>query len=192
MMDLPPPPAIVVELARCGLSRAGLSVAFDDLLQEDVVTISDSAGAAESMFPCIRKVVWGKVGIFFDNKNLAEAYQHYSDQVSKQEVRKIARSWMKDRGLLGRLPMFSAGAAPHDVAHTIERFCGLTPGTALEFYAPQSLTFKRDFLKKNLERHTMDTECLFHTLTLVDLDKLGISFGVIGNEAINEYDENKK
>ncbi len=190
-MDLPPSP-IIIELAQCGLGRSGLSVAFDDLLQEEVVTISASAGAAESMFPCIRKVVWGKTGIVFDNKNLAEAYQQYSEQTSKQEVRETAWSWMKDRGLLDRLPEFSTGVAPRDVARAIERFCGLTPGTAFEFYTPQSLTFKPDFLKKNLEQHTMNTECLFHTLALVDLDKLGISFGFIGNEATNEHDENRK
>ncbi|MGV1683934.1 hypothetical protein [Sphingopyxis sp. NJF-3] len=186
MIDAPPEMPVIQDLVRCGLDRSGLSISFDDLLQGNVVTVARKAGGEASQFTCIRSAVWGKVDISFDDEKLQSDYRSFEAVVGLAEVRWEARHWLAERGMLGKLPDFSVGTPPDKIVRGIEEFCSIEPGKALSLYSPTSITFRPDFLKIPA---SPEFECLIRALTAIDLEKHGLEFVIIGNEAVAQEEQ---
>jgi len=181
VIDAPPEVPVIQDLVRCGLDRSGLSISFDDLLQSHVVTVARKAGGKASQFTCVRSAVWGKVDISFDDEKLQSDYRSFEAAVGSAEVRWQARHWLAERGMLEKLPDFAVGTPTDKIMQDIEQFCSIEPGEALVLYSSKLITLRPDFVKIPVRP---EFECLMQTLMLVDFEKHGLSFGLVGNEML--------
>ncbi|WP_447952478.1 hypothetical protein [Sphingopyxis chilensis] len=186
MIDAPPEIPVIQDLVRCGLDSAGLSISFDDELQSSVVTVARKAGGDASKFTCIRSAVWGKVDLAFQDNKLASDYRSFEAVVGLAEAQWQARHWLAERDMLKKLPDFADGTPPERIIWGIEQFCSIEPGEALALYSPTLITLRPDFLQP-LGRP--EFECLINVMMLIDLEKHGLEFGLIGNEAIAQEEQ---
>jgi hypothetical protein len=186
VIDAQPEIPVIQDLVRCGLDRTGLSISFDDLLQSNVVTVARKAGGEASQFTCLRSAVWGKADILFDDEKLQSDYRSFDAAVALAEVRWEARHWLAERGMLEKLPEFSVGTPPDKIVRGIEEFCSIEPGKALSLYSPTSITFRSDFLKIPA---SPESECLIRAMSVIDLEKHGLEFVIIGNAAVAQEEQ---
>ena len=178
---LPPiPPAVVRSFAECGVNVAALKFSYDELLQSDVVMIASSSGANTQMFPCIRKASWSKFDVHFEDASLEKLYREYEEQQGKMESKRQALEWLAARNMREALPPFLAGDDAIEFAHTLESFCGIQPGEAIQPIEPKSWTFRRSFMTFP---PNPKFECLLNAMMASDLESHGIKLGFIGNEA---------
>lgn len=183
MIGLPPATPVIQQLARCGLKAEKLHVRFDDLLQSDVVTVKTGSGADPEMFICIRRAVWGNTDIAFEDTQLDAEYRKFDQAVGTAEVKAQARAWLSSKGLLDKLPTFKVLEQSSSVIEKIEAFCSIPRGTALDEVLPGLISLKRGFLSLPPKPQL---SCLLNVLMVVDLEKQGLRFGFIGNEAFSE------
>lgn len=172
-------------LARCGLKAEGLRVEFEPVLQGDVVTVTADAGADASMFICIRHALWGEADIVFDEEMMGNLYREFEQAVNSAEGRAQARAWLAERGRLADLPDFAENESAISIVEKVERFCSIEPGTALELH-DRFISLKPEIL---CPPALADFEFLMNVMDAIDLEKHGLSFGFIGNAAV-ESEEN--
>ena len=98
----------------------------------------------------------------------------------------IADNSPKEPEILEKLPDFSVGTPPDKIVRGIEEFCSIEPGKALSLYSPTSITFRPDFLKIPA---SPEFECLLRAMTAIDLEKHGLEFVIIGNEAVAQEEQ---
>jgi hypothetical protein len=68
--------------------------------------------------------------VTFENAALAER----NNKLQHQQARAEAKEWLRERGLLASLPEFDPlSESADEFAQRIEQFCGIEPGSALEF-----------------------------------------------------------
>lgn len=178
---------VVEQLTRCGLKAEGLRVEFEPVLQGDVVTVTPDAGADASMFICIRHALWGRADIGFEDEKLGTLYRDFEHSVNSAEGRAQARAWLAERGLLLDLPAFAEDEPAGAIVEKVERFCSIEPGTALELHGEQFIALKPEFLDPSA---LADFEFLMNTMSAIDLERHGLSFGFTGSEAAAGRDQN--
>lgn len=171
---------VIEQLTRCGLKAEGLRVEFEQVLQGDVVTVTPRAGADASMFICIRHALWGQADIAFEDEKLGALYRDFEHAVNSAEGQAQARAWLAERGRLLDLPTFTEHEPAISIVEKVERFCSIEPGTALEVHGERFIALKPEFLDPSA---LADFECLMNAMSAIDLEKHGLSFGFIGNEA---------
>jgi hypothetical protein len=176
---------VIEQLARCGLDPEGLQVEFEQVLQGDVVTVTSRAGADPSMFICIRHAIWGKADIEFEDERLGELFREFDRAANSAEGRAQARAWLAGRGRLADLPVLAEDEPAVSIMEKVERFCSIAPGAALELHG-EFIALKPEFLAPPA---LTDFEFLMNTMSAIDLDQHGLSFGFIGNAAASESDE---
>jgi hypothetical protein len=178
---------VIQPLARCGLKAEGLEVEFEEVLQGDVVTVTRRAGGDASMFICIRHAIWGNVDITFEDEKLGGLYAEFERAASSAEGRAQARAWLAERGRLVDLPAFAEDEPASSIIEKVERFCSIDPGAALELHGERFIALKPEFLSPSA---LTDFELLMNTMSAIDLERHGLSFGFTGNGAATESNEN--
>ncbi|MGA9582060.1 MAG: hypothetical protein WBR13_08845 [Allosphingosinicella sp.] len=176
---------VIGQLTRCGLKAEGLRVEFEPVVQGDVVTVTAGAGADASMFICIRHASWGEADIIFEEERLGNLYRDFEHSVNSAEGRAQARAWLAERGRLGDLPVFAEDEPASSIVEKVERYCAIEPGTALELHG-HFIALKPELL---CPPALTDFEFLMNVMDAIDLQKHGLSFGFIGNAAV-ESNEN--
>ena len=193
MFDLPPdPPAfdtdpIIEALVECGLQRGGLKVTYDDLLQETVVTISESAGASAEHFGCIRGSLQSYVALDFKAEELGEDYWEF---VAEQErPRRLAESGRRlaELALLEGFPRRDRFTNFADYLRALERHAGLVEGEWLSAdgeiitFQPPEVSAGQD-ATEHYERSARILTLIHYASLLGDLPH----FGFFGNERAAE------
>lgn len=182
MTDLPP---VIEQLVRCGLKAEGLRVEFEPVLQSDVVTVTPRARADASMFVSIRHAIWAIADIEFEDERLGGLFREFDRAVTFAESRAQARAWLAEQGRLPDLPVLAENDSPASIMEKVERFCSIPPGAALELHG-EFIALKPGFLDPTALE---DFELLLNTMSAIDLERHGLSFGFIGNAAAAESDQ---
>jgi len=188
LIDLPPPSnvPIIEAVVSCGVSRSGISLRYEELLQSDVLSIAASSGATDKMFECIRSATWARAIVEFEEPEIGARYQAYDNTEAGALMKAMAQEKLRKAGKLGKLPNYSAGRSLGEYLNALEAFCGLEPGSAFEVMGPDSFTYRRDFLTLPVKP---GVECLTDAVMASNLEEHGMRLGFIGYEAVEERKE---
>lgn len=188
MPDLPPPlpsqEQVISALADCGLDRAGISIAYDNDVQSDVVRIKVIARATDQQFACINAATQGSMASFEDTGQ-DNAYSAYVAALMRPRMIADARNQLAAAGKLKGMPIFGQFPDAASFFRAVEVHCGVKPGLAFkEVGAGEWSLLPQGSGAKDFERLT----CLIGVWMAQDEDwsARGLSFGFIGNEAFSE------
>lgn len=188
MIDLPPPSnvPIIEAVANCGVARSGIALRYENVLQSDVLSIAASAGATDRMFECIRSATWARSMVEFEDPELGARYRAYDSAQSAALMKEYAQEKLRKAGKQANLPRYSKGLPLNEFLHSLERFCGVEPGSAFEVIGPDAFTYKKHFLTFPVKP---GAECLIDAWMASNLEEQGIRLVLIGNEAAEERKE---
>ncbi len=185
-----PPPAyeqVIEAVAACGVAVASVHIAYEDELQSDVVKIADLGGIDEERLACVRRAIHPFYIVEIENEDQRRAFYALADHENRRQLKEEAVSWLRTNGMLERVPSFEPERGVKAFAQSVETACGLSPGSALEPVGENMLTFRREFLQRNLAASEYDgTACLMRMIAASDADEHDIRLAWIGNAAFNE------
>jgi hypothetical protein len=189
VIPLPPPSyeQTIEAVTACGIARADIVIRYEDVLQSDVVIIADLGGADEKRFHCLRKAIHPFYILEIEQIEQRSAYYAFSEREDHKQARIEALVWLRQNDLLDSVPKYDPALGLAPFARGLEQACSLPVGEALEVAGANYLTFKRDFLRRELEDNSGDWfTCLQHFLAASNAYEHGIRLVFIGNEAIPE------
>ena len=172
------PEVAASQVAACSFKHVRPS--FDEMLQEDVITVSDMTTATGDQLRCVAKASLGSHYYVVFPEAIDSIYQPVYWRLSEERELANAKAWLEKRGLLARLPAFDPKTSdPTAVAHTLEVLCGpkavgtLKPMKGLMTLSDGALT------SGGLDDETF--VCLLNVATAS-----GYPLGFIGNEAYSK------
>lgn len=192
MIDLPPPSyeQTIVSIVRCGVSRANIRIKYADYLRSDEITIADLGTVANRKLSCLKASVHPFYVLTLANDAQRAAYYRYSEREDRPKARAAARAWARARGFSDSVPTFDPKFGIGKFAAALESVCGLRRGRALTTMGGAFLTVKSDFIYLKINKKTTRSlECITQMFAASNAPDKGISFGIIGNEAIAEEDK---
>ncbi|MCA1749440.1 MAG: hypothetical protein LC634_07885 [Sphingomonadales bacterium] len=191
MIDLPPPTyeETVQAIVQCDIARANVSIEYADLMQSDVVTISDLGEMSDLKLRCLRAAIHPFYILTIEDEEQSEAFYEFSRREDRSLEKAQAREWLRARGMLGRVPAFDPDQPIEQFAAALESACELDEGSVLTSLGPSTLTFKPEYLQ-DLDYTTADNSlsCITRMFAASDAADHDISLGFIGNEAVEEGD----
>lgn len=130
--DTPDQRAIRSKVTACGIADARLTLGRDATLQQNFVRIAAGEAATDAQLDCVAAAVeTTSYAAWFSDEAEGDRYMARLAIAQAARQRTGAEAWLRERGLLDRLPKFSPGAELTEVARTIEAFCAITPKGAL-------------------------------------------------------------
>lgn len=125
----PIPEYVAKRIEACGVGPA--TVRFDDLQQDEVLTIENSEAASDAQLQCVDEVT-GKFHVA-----LPPGVQKRFDEIraSRWSVFMLAeaRKWVEQNGLTDRVPPYNRGVSDDAAfAHQLEELCGPAARGALQ------------------------------------------------------------
>jgi hypothetical protein len=170
------PDVAASQVAACGFRV--VRPRFDDLLQEEVIAVSDVSAASEEQLRCAANASLGSNYYVFFPETIDHIYQPLYWRLSEERQLADARAWLGKRGLLARLPVFDPKKST-DFAQALEKLCGpkatgtLKPTAGLTTFTEGALSSGR------LDEDTF--------LCLMNAAKAsGQPLGFVGNEAYSK------
>lgn len=174
-------------VAACGVPAANVRFTYEDELQSDLVRISDLGRADEALFRCMRGAVDPAYIVWIEAEDQRIAYHKSSDREDRRRAKAEAVPWLKERGMLGRVPRFDPGVGVGAFARGLETACAITPGRALEANGASGITIKQGFFGESMTTKMGDDfTCLTRVLAASNADEYDIFLGFIGNAAASE------
>jgi hypothetical protein len=138
--QIPAPEEAAERLRQCGFES--VAATFDDLLQEDVLTVSEIKTASDEQIACGARVSIETHYYLSLPDDLQERYWAAYWPLSEERGRETSRDWLSDRGLLGRVPKYDP-LVTDDAAYArqLEKLCGPVADGALgSEYGPHSIS----------------------------------------------------
>lgn len=182
--------AVMNAAADCGLPAGSVTAEYVDDFQSTVFTVTvGTDGKYRAAATCLAywNVSTGHI-IDYDDQ-IVRGRQHVKNvEHGKRLGDMSARSWLSGAGLSEKWrPFDPAKQNINQYLRGIERLCKSKPGTLLTTsVVPGMVTFVPDTLiKRSIEADTWSFGCAFSIMALAELEKHGLSFGFIGNEAFN-------
>lgn len=186
MIPVPPPSyeQTIEAISACGIPSANIRIAYEDLLQSDVVTISNLGEASEDKFHCLRRAVHPFYLLQIADADQHTAYSSFELQEGRREARVEAIEWLHARGLLDHVPQFDRAEGLGRFALALESACSLAAGSALEAFDASTLAVRATFVEGGLATGASDgVTCLGHMFAASNANDLGIRLGFLGREA---------
>lgn len=184
-LPLERPAAAVARVAACGFKNARAK--FDDSMQEDVVEVPDVSTASEEQLRCAALASLASSYYVVFAGAVEQAYEPLYWRLSDEHAKVAARDWLDKRGLLARLPVFTAGTDEVRFAHTLETLCGRKAAGTLQPMHGRA-TFRAGALgtltKRGFSRGKLDEETLFCLLNASAVSGYHLVF--IGNGPAEE------
>lgn len=120
-------------MVACGFSASRLAFRYDAELKQDMVDVAPgSAAPTDAQLDCAAALVWRtRYMVAFGDPALAEHFFDRMAVVGLRTAKAESEAWLRQRGMLERLPKFDVAADAADIAKTITVFCGIGPGTRL-------------------------------------------------------------
>ncbi len=117
------PMVATARIAECGVGSVRPTV--DETLQEDVVEIVGATSASEEQLRCIALASLDTRYYVIVPLPMQQAYDALYWRLSKERDLRDARSWLEERGLLSRLPIYDPHSSD-ELAFTreLETLCG--------------------------------------------------------------------
>jgi hypothetical protein len=191
-------PVILVQLAaaveRCGIAPDQFEISYEDYLQSDEIRILSSTLNDEQIdaLQSIEGTPPFPIVTFLSRDVLDR-----SSLMSRERHRRESREWLRQRGLLDRLPLFYPNKEqPMQFARRLEEFCGIEPGAVFEMNEQLNIiTPKRDWIGQTLRRgwlwrklhgarHKEEFELLIRAMSASNAEEHGVRLGFIGNEYV--------
>jgi len=190
-------PNVLAHLAaavlRCGIPSSDVEISYEDYLQSEEIRVRTST-LTDSQINCLdtlrRAPPFPIVTFTADIAAIRDA------EITASRYREESREWLRQRGLLDRLPNFDPAKEAHlQFARRLEAFCGVRPGAAFEINEQfQFVTMRSDWVGKPLRkgwlwrkiygpRHDRQFECLMRAMSATNAEEHGLHFGFVGNEA---------
>lgn len=160
--SLEKPAVAAARVAACGFKNA--RTRFDDTMQEDVVEVLDVSSASEEQLRCAAVASLASYYYVVFSGAVEEAYEPLYWRLSDEHAKAAARLWLDKKGLLARLPTFTAGTDEATFAHSLESLCGRKAAGTLQPMRGMA-TFRRGALgmltKRGFSKAKLDEETLF-------------------------------
>ncbi len=189
MIDLPPPTyeQTIEAVVRCDIPRANIAIKYEDYLQSDEVSISDLGLLSDDKLRCLKAAVHPFYILTIANQAQQAAFFEFSRREDRPREKVDATDWLRQKGLLSRLPTFEPGDDLQQFAGRLETACGLERGKGLIVLDPQTLTTAPGIVQtSDFERSGERLYCLVQMFAATDATERGIRFVFIGNEASAE------
>jgi hypothetical protein len=176
------PPEVAAERVRaCGFDH--VQVKDDQDLQEDVVEVSGVIDVPERKLRCVAQVSLDTVRYVIFPDPVNGAYQRLYFQMDENQgdtvgwVTGDARAWLKQRGLLDKVPHYRKGTDDSlGFAHALENVCGSKARGALVLFDRHLILRPSAPGQQMIDHATF--ECLFNAITAS-----GMPFGFVGKES---------
>jgi hypothetical protein len=177
--DTPNAKEAAQRVAACGFPTRSLTVRYDPLLEDEVVTVRTAAPPpSEAQLGCAARAqlpaaTWMEFRPYNVQRRYLRAYAAVAQASGLAEI----RTRLADRGLLARLPVWDGERATlPEAAAGIERLCGLEPGSTLA--AGDGFLRLRVGARFYSEKFGESLQCVVQ-----GAGAIGLPFGFIGNEA---------
>jgi hypothetical protein len=178
-------------VAHCGVPRSHIRVSYDDELQSDVISIGPLPETpSEETMRCMARSVL-RVGYHVEFQNIDQNSEFWAliTEDGRQQARAEGEQWLQDRGLYENMPRYSAAeAAPAEFARTVEAYCGLEVGSAIQLVEGNILSPRPDFLQKLIRGDDSSLRDKFTCLRNV-LAASNMAVGIVGAEAFSAEGE---
>lgn len=171
---LPAPELVVAQVKACGLNS--VSAAFDRDMDEVVVHVKDTGTVDEDRLRCVAQVSIRTDYYVFFPAAAETAYNQVYWPLKSEHNKAEAIAWLKERGLLERLPRFTIKEAPEQFARAIENVCGPDAQGLLEPFGSH-LTLNPDKMGQRVDSDIMACVSRAAEATVGAIE-------IIGNEAV--------
>ena len=192
MIDLPPPnyEQTVAAIVKCAIPHANIRIAYERELQSDEVTITHLGQLTDAKLHCLKAAVHPFYLLTIADQEQRAAFYDFSRREDRPREKADATEWLRQRGLLDRLPRFEPYERLEQFAERFEIACGIDRGKGLMMLGPSSLTVRPDLVQtSDFEKSGEHLYCLMQMFAASNANEHGVSFGFVGNEA---YAEEKK
>jgi hypothetical protein len=137
---------VLSELAACGVASDRVTIQYEDYLQDFDIVIHGAAATPDAdQFACIARLQATGLIISFDDIEANAKFLLAVQSAFRSKARDDALVWLAERDLLDNLPLFDPSATDlASYAASLERHCGVLPGSILEVYDKHLLTIRRD------------------------------------------------
>lgn len=189
MIDVPPPSyeQTIAAIAKCDIPRSNISIKYEEYLQSDEVTISDLGKMDDAKLRCLKAAVHPFYILTLSEPIQQRAFYDFSQREDRPVEKAAALEWLRARNLMDKVPNHIRGESLESFAERLEAACGLKAGSALEIYAGEFLTMKREvILASDFSKLGKLTECLMTMFAASDASEHGVKFVFVGNEAVAE------
>ena len=189
MIPMPPPSyeQIMEAIVDCGVPAANIRISYEDELQSDVVSISNLGGSDEARFRCLRQAVHPFYVLEIADENQRIAFHSFSEREDRPRWRAEAIEWLRERGLLDRVPQSDPVRGVEEFARELEAACSIPEETALETVGSFSLTFRRDFLERGFGGDThVECTCLSRMFSASNAAEHDVHLVIVGHMAMPE------
>ena len=192
MIDLPPPnyEQTIEAIVQCEIPRANISIAYQDYLQSDEITISDLGALTTEKLRCLKSAAHPFYILTIEDEAQRTAFYRFSERDDRPQRLAEARDWLRTNGMLDRPPSYDPRLGINAFAIALETACGLAPGSALAPHGASALAIRPDFvLSQDFEALTGPLTCLNQMFTASNAAEHEISFVLIGNAALSKSNE---
>jgi hypothetical protein len=178
-------PETIAAIISCDVPEANVSIAYDELLQSDVVRISDVGGDDEERLRCLMRSIHPFYIVEIEEPQQNDRYRQLVLEEQAARARVEGEKWLQERGLFAGAPPFDADTTPlADYARAVETHCGLEPGSALEILDEQTLTPRQSALASLLENDGEKLTCVMHVIALSGDGERQVAFGFLSEPAV--------
>ncbi len=168
-------------LVACGLNAAGISMAYDDLVQGYVITIEKAAGAKTEHLECIETVA-SRADVAFEEEALGSAFIERKYARAKALWLAETKETLRKRGFLEGMPKRADFSSVEEFAAALERHCGFAAGSVLRVRNGEVVFWPENVRegKKEYER----LAALMAAVTYATADSGDFKMGFVGNEYV--------
>jgi hypothetical protein len=174
----------VAAIVSCGVPETNIRIAFDELLQSDVVRISDVGSEDEERLSCLLRSIHPFYIVEIDEPQQSSQYRQLAVEEGAARARVEGERWLRERGLFEGAPRFDANRTRlADYARAVEAHCGLKLGCALEILDEDTLTPSQGLMASIVENDGEQLNCVMHVLALSNQAKSVVAFGFVSEPA---------
>jgi hypothetical protein len=186
---------LTTAVERCGIPRAEFEISYEDYLQSEEIRVL-SPSLDDEQIASLQKIERSPpfAIVTFTTADVSAR----ASTLSAERYRAESREWLRQRGLLDRLPQFDPDEEdPMQFARRLEEFCGIELGAVFEMNEQlRMITPKMDWIGQPLCKgwlwrrlhgasHEAQFECLMRAMSATNAEEHGIRFGFIGNQYVS-------
>jgi hypothetical protein len=181
----------------CGIRCGEFEISYEDYLQSEEIRVL-STSLDDGQIARLQEIERARPFPIVTFVSMDVCYR--ASQLLSARHKDEARAWLRQHGLLDRLPTAEKGEDPIQFARRLETFCGMKQGSALEFNEQlNKVTLKMHWIGQPLRKgwiwrtlhgakHVRQFELFSKAVSAFDATEHGIHLGFIGNEAFAETD----
>jgi hypothetical protein len=181
---------MIAAVSHCTIPAGKIRIRHDRVTQDDVVLVSPLSEplSGEAMHCILEATTPSGYVVRFEDQRQNTAFWQLVFREGEERARAEGRAWLSQHGLLDGLPRFSPGGDMTTYLRAVETHCRVEPGSALEAVDRDVVTYRTDFMSRQLAVPANSDAfiCLNNVLASSDLAFGGVRVGFVAHAALSE------